>query len=69
VSRGQARFEGSDRQARGRLLAALGEAVVPHVEVALASGLADDRERAARVASSLVADGLAVDRGDHLSLP
>ena len=67
VSGGQSRFEGSDRQGRGRLVDALRRG--PVVDLAVAAGWPDDPERAARVAGSLVADGLTVLDGDTLVLP
>jgi A/G-specific adenine glycosylase len=67
VSRPQARFEGSDRQARGRLLKALTTGAVP---VELASSVmqrtADD---ASRLVDDLVRDGLCARRGGELTLP
>ncbi len=60
VSGGQSRFEGSDRQGRGRLVAALRGGSVAAVEVAAVMGWPDDPARAARVATTLVVDGLAV---------
>lgn len=71
----QARFDGSDRQGRGRLVAALRHGPVRCAPVELASvmGWPDDPARAARVATTLVADGLAVrdarPDGDRLRLP
>ncbi len=67
VSGRQSRFEGSDRQGRGRLVDAMRGGSV--ADVAAAAGWPDDPERAARVAESLVADGLAVRVGDGLALP
>jgi len=67
VSGGQSRFEGSDRQGRGRLVDALRRG--PVVDLASTAGWPDDPERAARVADTLVADGLAVLDGDALTLP
>jgi A/G-specific adenine glycosylase len=61
------RFEGSDRQGRGRLVDALRRG--PVVDVAAASGWPEDPRRAHRVAEALVLDGLAVRRGDTLVLP
>jgi A/G-specific adenine glycosylase len=60
VSRPQARYEGSRRQARGRLLAALAEGPVALDAVAAVVGR-DDRDpaEARSVVESLVADGLA----------
>ena len=51
------RFEGSDRQARGRLLDALRRG--PVRDVAAACGASGDRLRAARIADGLVSDGFA----------
>jgi A/G-specific adenine glycosylase len=57
VSRPQAPFAGSDRQVRGRVLAAL--RAMPQSETRLLTQLGDvDDERGARVLASLVADGL-----------
>lgn len=60
VSKGQSRFEGSDRQGRGRLVDALREGAVDDVELESVMGWPDDRARAERVAMSLLDDGLAV---------
>ena len=71
----QSRFAGSDRQGRGRLVAALRRGPVPSdlASVADVCGWPDDPARAARVADSLVADGLAVlgtaEGRDVLALP
>ena len=67
VSGRQSRFEGSDRQGRGRLVDALRHG--PVSDVATATGWPQDPERAERVARTLVADGLAVRVGDTLTLP
>ena len=69
TSRPQARFEGSDRQGRGRLLAALRAGSVPRADLAATAGWPDDVERAARVAEGLVADGLAAWRRGRLVPP
>ncbi len=69
VSAPQSAFDGSDRQGRGRLVAALRRAPVRQADVAAAAGWPDDPERAAGVAEALVAEGLAVRRGDRLELP
>jgi A/G-specific adenine glycosylase len=68
VSGGQSRFEGSDRQGRGRLVEALRRGPVEHVELAPVMGWPDDRARAERVAATLLADGLASRRGDRYEL-
>jgi len=59
VSGGQSPFDGSDRQGRGRLVAALRRGPVPEADLAAAMGWPGDMERAARVAATLVTDGLA----------
>ncbi len=59
----QSPFAGSDRQGRGRLVAALRRSPVPATELPAAAGWStteDDLARARRIADSLVADGLAV---------
>jgi len=54
--RAQARFAGSDREGRGRLLRAA--ALGPVTDPASAAGWPDDAGRAVRVAGTLVSDGL-----------
>jgi len=57
----QSRFEGSDRQGRGRLVDALraGPVSARLSDLAVTMGWPDDPERSLRVAKSVVADGLA----------
>jgi A/G-specific adenine glycosylase len=62
-------FEGSDRQGRGRLVAALCRAPVPLEAVAAAAGWPDAPQRARQVADALVYEGLAVADERHLRLP
>ncbi len=69
VGRGQSPFEGSDRQGRGRLVAALRSGPVALGQVARTMGWPEDPERAERVAATLVTDGLAVVDGDRYRLP
>ncbi len=70
VSVRQARFDGSDRQGRGRLLDALRAGTVPSDGLATAAGWPDDPGRAGRIAEALVIEGLAVRGGDGgLCLP
>jgi A/G-specific adenine glycosylase len=77
TSRPQSRFDGSDRQGRGRLVAALvtaqarnGPGGVPPASIATEAGWPDDVPRAAAMARGLVADGLAVfDEDGTLRLP
>ncbi len=67
--RRQSRFEGSDRQGRGRLVQALREGPVPRRGLADAAGWPDQPDRAARVAAGLVTDGLARWGAGRLILP
>lgn len=66
VSTRQARFEGSDRQARGRLLKALGAGPVARADASLV--MQRDATTAMRLVADLVADGLCTD-SDPLTLP
>ncbi len=65
----QSTFAGSDRQGRGRLVAALRVAPVALDDVASAAGWPSEPERAGRIAAGLVRDGLAVVVGHALHLP
>jgi len=67
TSKPQARFDGSDRQARGRLMRALAERGVRRGDVAAAMQV--DAARAARLLDSLVRDGLVVADGEWCQLP
>ena len=69
MSGGQSRFDGSDRQGRGRLVAALRHGPVSVARVPTVMGWPDDAERAVRVAATLVVDGLAVVEGESYRLP
>jgi A/G-specific adenine glycosylase len=70
VSVPQARFHGSDRQGRGRLLDALRHGPVPHGGLAASAGWPSDPARARRIADALVSEGLAVRHpGGTLHLP
>ena len=68
VSGPQSRFEGSDRQGRGRLVDALRAGPVADEDLAAAMGWPDDPSRAERVAARLVAEGLVVRRPGGYSL-
>jgi len=71
VSAGQSRFEGSDRQGRGRLVDALrADGRVEPAELATRAGWPGDPLRTAAVVATLVRDGLAVEHPDgSLTLP
>jgi A/G-specific adenine glycosylase len=68
VSKPQSRYEGSDRQARGRLIAALATDRIDRRDAARVAGLASDPGRAATVVGSLIADGLVAETGGFLVL-
>lgn len=65
----QSAFAGSDRQGRGRLVAALRTGPIDVARIADVTGWGDDPERASRVADGLVADGLAEYADGVLALP
>lgn len=69
VSQPQMAFDGSDRQGRGRLVAALRDGPVGVEDVADVMGWSSDPERADRVAAGVVADGLATVADGVLTLP
>lgn len=69
ISVPQPRFAGSDRQGRGRLVAALRQGPVPAGELAAVMGWPADADRARRVAARVVADGLATFDGTTYRLP
>jgi A/G-specific adenine glycosylase len=59
VSAAQSRFAGSDRQGRGRLVAALRDGPVPAADLAAVMGWPEDPQRAVQVARTVLSDGLA----------
>ena len=69
ASRPQGRFEGSDRQARGRAMRAVADGARSDGELAAAMGLSDDPQRAARLVTALVDEGLLVRGGGRIRLP
>ncbi|MGH9193778.1 MAG: A/G-specific adenine glycosylase [Acidimicrobiales bacterium] len=69
VGTGQPRFEGSDRQGRGRLAEALCRGPVAVADLPAVMGWPDDPARADRVAVGLLDHGLAVRKGAVLRLP
>ena len=68
VSAVQASFEGSDRQARGRLLAALSGGQLERGQAVWAMGLEGDEARAQRLVEALISEGLITAEGDQLRL-
>ncbi|MEM8706966.1 MAG: A/G-specific adenine glycosylase [Actinomycetota bacterium] len=68
VSTPQGRFEGSDRQLRGRLVDALRSGPVAAADVPATIGEADSA-RVDTIVAGLVRDGLAVEDGESLRLP
>lgn len=69
ASKPQAKFEGSDRQARGRALKAVAEGLGQSRHVVAAMGLTDDPDRAHALIDALVNEGLLVRSGRRLTLP
>lgn len=67
--RRQKRYEGSDRQARGALLAVLREAADPVTPDALASAWPADADQRERALAALVADGLVIRMAARYCLP
>lgn len=67
VSGKQGRFEGSDRQARGRLMKALSDGPVDRAQVPTI--MQRDPALAERLVSGLVAEGLCLSLGSTLTLP
>ena len=65
----QSPFAGSDREGRGRLVAALRHGPIPLARTAEAAGWPGAEARASRVAAELVEEGLAVASDGWLSLP
>jgi A/G-specific adenine glycosylase len=69
TSKPQARFEGSNRQARGRLMKALISGGVMRNKAEQTMGLVDQPERAEMIIESLLADQLVVESNGMLLLP
>ena len=69
VSGAQARFDGSDRQGRGRLMLRLNNGGVRVADAAGVLGWPTDKARAERVLATLLHDRLVVERDGWLSLP
>jgi A/G-specific adenine glycosylase len=70
IAASQSRFDGSDRQGRGRLVDRLRRGPVGRDDVASVMGWPEDPARATWVAATLVADGLAVlDDTGRFTLP
>lgn len=69
ISAPQSRFDGSDRQGRGRLVDVLRRGDVAAADLAAVMGWPHDPGRAERVAAAVVRDGLVVRDGDRYRLP
>lgn len=69
ASKPQAKFEGSDRQARGRAMRAVGDGLTKINDVVKHMRLDHDKERALTLIDALVAEGLLQRDADRLTLP
>jgi A/G-specific adenine glycosylase len=69
TSKPQARFEGSDRQARGKLMKALVESAVKTSDAATVMGLDGQPVRAEKLVNDLITEGLVALTNDYLTLP
>jgi A/G-specific adenine glycosylase len=69
TSKPQGRFEGSDRQARGKLMKALTESGVKRADAAAVMGLGGQRVRAAKLVDDLISEGLVALINGYLTLP
>lgn len=69
VSKAQTRFDGSDRQGRGRLLRHLARATLDERQLEDAMGWPDDSARVARVVAGMVGEGLVERVGTSYRLP
>jgi A/G-specific adenine glycosylase len=69
ASKPQAKFEGSDRQARGRAMRAVGDGIATHKGLVRVMCLEHDVERATRLLDALVSEGLILRSGSRFTLP
>lgn len=69
ASKPQAKFAGSDRQARGAAMRAVVDGEKSIFDVIAAMNLADDRARAHRLLDDLASEGLLQVRGERVTLP
>lgn len=69
TSKPQAKFEGSNRQARGRALRAVTDRPLTRSETRAAMQLDNDESRADSLIDDLIAEGLIVEREGRLSVP
>ena len=69
VSGRQSTFHGSQRQVRGRIVAALRQGPLTHDEVVLLGRSTDTDDDLERIVAGLIADGLAHKNGSILELP
>ena len=69
ASKPQAKFEGSDRQARGRAMRAVGNGITMQKGIIAAMSLEHDEERALKLLTALVDEGLILRNGKRFTLP
>lgn len=69
ASKPQARFEGSDRQARGRAMRGVGDGITRMEDLISYMRLESDPERAVSLVNALVSEKLLMKKGNSLTLP
>jgi hypothetical protein len=69
ASKPQAKFEGSDRQARGRAMRAVNDGMATQKAIVRAMNLEHDVERATKLLEALVNEGLILRSGARFTLP
>lgn len=69
ASKPQAKFEGSDRQARGRAMRAVGDGISTQAGIIRAMCLEHDVERAKKLLDALVSEGLILRTGTRFTSP
>jgi A/G-specific adenine glycosylase len=69
ASKPQAKFEGSDRQARGRAMRAVNDGIATQKAIVRAMNLEHDVERATKLLEALVNEGLILRSGARFTLP
>jgi A/G-specific adenine glycosylase len=69
ASKPQAKFQGSDRQARGRAMRAVGNGITTQKNIVQSMSLEHDEPRALKLLDALVDEGLILRNGNRFTLP